>query len=82
MLPAVLDEKFEKRMKQAETDVAREFSALDPELVHEEFRRVADDLLRNARVKDFVPVLARRHVRDHLRSLPAAVQPAPHVVVP
>jgi len=80
VLPTVLDEKFEKRMKQAETDVAREFSALDPELVHEEFERVAEDLLRNARVKDFVPVLTRRHVRDHLRSLPAAEQTTPQAV--
>jgi Protein of unknown function (DUF3562) len=73
VLPVVLDAKFEKRMKQAETDVAREFSALAPEVVHEEFERVARDLLREARVTDFVPVLARRHVRDILRSLPSAV---------
>jgi Protein of unknown function (DUF3562) len=63
---------FEKRLRQAETDVVREFDALDRELVHREFERVTQDLLRNATVTDFVPVLARRHVRDHLKSMPAA----------
>lgn len=62
------DETFEKRMRQAESEVAREFGALDPELVRREFARVSDDLLRNARVTDFVPVLVHRHVRDNLRA--------------
>jgi hypothetical protein len=66
-LPAARDETFEKRMKQAETEVAREFEALDPALVHREFERVSDDLLRNARVMDFVPVLVHRQVRENLR---------------
>jgi hypothetical protein len=61
------DEKFEQRMRQAESEVAREFGALDPELVHREFTRVSDDLLRNARVTDFVPVLVHRAVRENLR---------------
>jgi hypothetical protein len=30
---AALDETFEKRMQQAESEVAREFHLLDPELV-------------------------------------------------
>ena len=59
-------------MKQAETDVAREFASLDPEVVRVQFERVADDLLRYATITDFVPVLARRHVRDVLRGMPAA----------
>jgi hypothetical protein len=67
-----VDEMFEKRLRQAEADVAREFGTLDQEVVHREFERVAEDLLRNATVTDFVPVLVRRHVRDHLRSMPAA----------
>jgi hypothetical protein len=71
-MPAVLDETLEKRMKDAETDVAREFDSLDRELVRAQFERVSSDLLRNATVTDFVPVLARRHVREVLRSLPAA----------
>jgi hypothetical protein len=54
-------------MKQAESEIAREFHALDPEDVHREFARVSDDLLRNARVTDFVPVLVHRHVRENLR---------------
>ena len=61
------DENFEKRMRQAETEVAREFGGLDPELVRREFARVSDDLLRNATVTDFVPVLVHRHVRENLR---------------
>jgi hypothetical protein len=69
--PAVLDETFEKRMKQAETDVAREFASLDPEVVRVQFEQVAGDLLRGATITDFVPVLARRHVRDILRAMPA-----------
>jgi hypothetical protein len=72
LTPAVLDETLEKRMKEAETDVAREFDSLDRELVRAQFERVSSDLLRNATVTDFVPVLARRHVREALRSLPAA----------
>ena len=72
MTPAVLDETLEKRMKDAETDVAREFDSLDRELVRAHFERVSSDLLRNATVTDFVPVLARRHVREALRSMPAA----------
>ena len=72
-MPAVAtDATFEKRMRQAENDVAREFDSLDRELVHREFERVSDDLLQNARVTDFVPVLVRRHVRENLKLLPAA----------
>jgi hypothetical protein len=66
------DPAFEKRMKQAEAEVAREFGALDPEVVHREFTRVSDDLLRNAKVTDFVPVLVHRHVRENLRSVATA----------
>lgn len=61
------DPAFEKRMKQAESEVAREFHTLDPEVVHSEFARVSGDLLRNATVTDFVPVLVHRHVRENLR---------------
>lgn len=72
---AVRDENFEKRMRQAESEVAREFHLLDPELVQQEFARVSEDLLRTATVMDFVPVLVHRHVRENLklRSAPAAV---------
>jgi Protein of unknown function (DUF3562) len=66
------DATFEKRMRQAESEVAREFGALDPELVRREFARIADDLMRNATVTDFVPVLVRRHVRETLRLVPTA----------
>ena len=68
---ATLDETFKKRMKQAETEVAREFAALDPEVVRREFARVTDDVLRDARVTDFVPVLVHRHVRENLKAVPA-----------
>lgn len=71
MTPAALDETFEKRMRQAESDVAREFESLDRELVRVQFERVAGDLLRDAKVTDFVPVLARRHVREILKAIPA-----------
>jgi hypothetical protein len=63
---------FEKRLQQAEVDLVREFAAIDRELVHQEFERIAGDLLRDAKVTDFVPVLARRHAREQLRSMPAA----------
>lgn len=76
MIPAVLDETFDKRMKQAETEVAREFAGLDRQVVQQEFERVTTDLLREARVTDFVPVLARRHVRENLRALPVRALPA------
>jgi uncharacterized protein DUF3562 len=68
------DATFEKRMRLAESEVAREFGSLDPEVVHREFTRASDDLLRDARVMDFVPVLASRHARENLRvkSVPAA----------
>ncbi len=79
MTPAVLDETLEKRMRDAEIDVAREFESLDRELVHSQFERVSNELLRNATVTDFVPVLARRHAREALRSMPAA-RPARSVV--
>jgi hypothetical protein len=62
------DQAFEKRMRQAEAEVAREFGELDPDFVRREFTRVTDDLLRNARLTDFVPVLVHRHVRENLRS--------------
>jgi hypothetical protein len=61
------DPAFEKRMKQAESEVAREFAALAPEEVRREFARVSDNVLRNARVTDFVPVLVHRQVRENLR---------------
>jgi hypothetical protein len=69
-----LDPALEKRMQQAEAEVAREFGTLDPDLVRREFTRVSEDLLRNARVTDFVPVLVHRAVRESLRvrSVPAA----------
>ena len=67
-----LDEMFEKRLREAEVDVAREFATLDREVVHREFERIARGLLRDATVPDFVPVLVRRHARDALRSMPAA----------
>jgi hypothetical protein len=54
-------------MKQAESEIAREFNTLDPDEVRREFERVSGDLLRNARVTDFVPVLVHRHVRENLR---------------
>ena len=59
-------------MQQAEAEVAREFGALDPDVVHREFARVTDDLLRDAKVTDFVPVLVHRHVRENLKSVPSA----------
>lgn len=59
-------------MKQAELEVEREFDSLDPDLVRREFARVTEDLLRDARVTDFVPVLVHRHVRENLRLVPAA----------
>lgn len=62
-----LDTAFEKRMKQAEAEVAREFDTLDPDDVRREFARVTEELMRNARVVDFVPVLVHRHVRENLR---------------
>ena len=66
-----LDELFEKRLQQAEVDVVWEFSTVDREVVHREFERITHELLREAKVADFVPVLARRHARDALRSMPA-----------
>lgn len=65
----VLDEPFERRMKQAETDVVREFESLDQALVKEQFERVSGDLLRNATVTDFVPLLVQRDVREILGSM-------------
>jgi hypothetical protein len=69
LIPAVPDETFEKRMKDAETEVAREFESLDRELVRQQFELVTGDLLREATVTDFVPVLASRQVREILRSM-------------
>lgn len=57
-------------MKDAESEVTREFDTLDPDEVRREFTRVSDDLLRNARVMDFVPVLVHRQVRENLRVRP------------
>ena len=62
-----LDETLVNRLKQAEKDVAREFGSLDPEVVREQFERVSGDLLRNATVTDFVPLLAQRDAREALR---------------
>ena len=39
LLVAQRDETFEKRMQQAESEVTREFGAVDPEVVHREFTR-------------------------------------------
>lgn len=71
-MTTAFDETLEKRMHDAEMDVVREFAALDRELVRAEFERISHDLLRDAKVTDFVPVLARRQVREILRSLPSA----------
>jgi hypothetical protein len=61
------DTALEKRMKQAESEVEREFHTLDPEEVRREFARVAEELISQAKVMDFVPVLVHRHVRENLR---------------
>jgi hypothetical protein len=71
-LTETLDEALANRLKQVETDVAREFESLDPEVVRAQFEQVTGDLLRGATVTDFVPVLASRHVREILRSMPEA----------
>jgi hypothetical protein len=68
-----LDETLVNRLKQAELDVAREFGSLDPEVVREQFERVSSELLRDATVTDFVPMLAQRHAREALRSTAAAL---------
>lgn len=65
-MTATLDETLAKRLEIAETDVAREFDSLDREVVRKEFERVSADLLKDATVTDFVPVLAGRHVRQIL----------------
>jgi hypothetical protein len=72
-----VDATFKKRLCQAESEVVREFGELDPDLVHREFTRVVDDLLRNARVMDFVPVLAHRQARELLRNEVGATAVAP-----
>ncbi len=54
-------------MRQAEAEVAREFHTIDPDDVRREFARVTEELMRDARVVDFVPVLVHRHVRENLR---------------
>ena len=64
-----LDETLANRLRQAERDVAREFQSVDPEVVHQQFERVSSELLQNATVTDFVPVLAQRDAREALRSL-------------
>jgi hypothetical protein len=69
-LTATLDETLVNRLKQAETDIAREFGSLDRELVRQQFERVSSELLRNATVTDFVPVLAQRDVRQVLLRFP------------
>jgi hypothetical protein len=65
-LTATPDETLSKRLQMAETDVAREFDSLDREVVRKEFEQVTADLLKDATVTDFVPVLAGRHVREIL----------------
>jgi Protein of unknown function (DUF3562) len=72
-LTETLDETLVKRLKQAERDVVREFGSLDREVVRQQFELVSNDLLRDATVTDFVPVLAQRHVREILRSKAAAL---------
>lgn len=67
----LLDEALAIRLKQAETDLARDFESVDREVVRAQFEQVAGDLLRNATVTDFVPVLVRREVREILRAMPA-----------
>jgi hypothetical protein len=68
-LAETLDETLVNRLKQAERDVAREFGSLDPEVVHEQFERVSGDLLKEATVTDFVPMLVQRDVRARLRTI-------------
>jgi hypothetical protein len=70
------DEALATRLKAAETDVAREFAALDRSVVHEQFERVAGELLRSATVTDFVPVIARRQVREILKASAEAIPAA------
>ena len=65
-MTATPDETLSKRLQMAETDVAREFDSLDREVVRKEFEQVTADLLKDATVTDFVPVLAGRHVREIL----------------
>lgn len=49
----------------------REFSQLPGEEVVHEIETVTESLLVGARFDDYIPVLAHRFARDHLRDRPA-----------
>lgn len=55
-----------RQLEHVKQDLRREFAALPSEVVDEAFDLVVSGFTR-APVRSFVPVLARRRVREHLR---------------
>lgn len=53
----------------AETELTHELPDVPQQVVHTQVRR-AFDSYQDAPIRDFVPLLVRRHVRDQLREHP------------
>jgi hypothetical protein len=46
--------------------LSEEFADVEPSTVEKEVAEVAQDLLHDAKVEDFVPLLAHRYIRERL----------------
>jgi hypothetical protein len=57
----------QRRLKQVEVQLTREFPDLADWLVRREFRKVSAQLLARARFTEFVPLLAYRSAYEKLR---------------
>ena len=63
-----LDTDTTEHLDRALTQVERDFSRLDAGLVHERFDAIVAQILEDATIADYVPVLAVRYTREGLRN--------------
>jgi hypothetical protein len=69
-----MEEAIRNPLPRLEKRLTEEFEALPDDRIHEVARHALDELA-DARVREFVPIFAWRHARDHLRK--AAWRPPP-----
>jgi hypothetical protein len=72
---ATPDAQLTNRLALVRQGLAREFPSVPEKELDDDFSEVVSQLLADARVLDFVPVLARRYTRDRIQRGEAAAEP-------
>jgi hypothetical protein len=72
---ATNDPRLEKRLALVRENLEREFPSVPAKELNEGFSSVVSQLLADARVLEFVPVLAARYTREQFQSREASDEP-------